>query len=74
MSEVTFTEAEVQKIADAANFFYKHASFGECDAKKAGDISRHFSNLGNHVKFMEARIMQLKEVIEPVTEKKAAKK
>jgi hypothetical protein len=70
--EVTFTEADVQRVADAVNFFYKSASFGECDAVKAGTITRHFSALGQHVKFMESKLMELKEVTAK-PEKKASK-
>ena len=74
MEQVTFTDADVQKIADAVNFIHVNASFGECSSKKAGDITRHFAALGNHVKWMSDRVFEIKNVTEapkPAAAKKA---
>lgn len=71
MSDISFTEADIKKVADAINFIYTSAQFGKCDSKKAREITRAFDALGQHVKWMEGRIMELKQVVEPSKEKKA---
>jgi len=56
---LTFTEAEVQAVADFVNFIYQNATFDNMTSKGAQQYSAWLANIHQHVKVCEAHIMEL---------------
>lgn len=58
---ITFSESQVQKVADFINFMYLNAEFkgGMKDFKK---VNTMFADMHEHVKLIESHIFELKKI------------
>lgn len=60
--ELTFTEEEVQKVANFVNFLYKNAKFDKVSAKDATVISNYFDYMHAHISKLESYILEFMRI------------
>lgn len=63
LPQLTFSEAEVQRVADFINFVYLNANFS-MDMKGFKAINQKFADMHNHVSKIERYIFEHKKVSE----------
>ena len=75
MTQVTFTEKEVQGVAEFVNFVYQKASWN-LSTKENQLLSKYLSVMAQHIKKMDDHILELKSVVPatPKAEKKSGTK
>lgn len=59
--QLTFTESQVQKVADFINFMYQNADFkGSMQVFKK--VNSMFADMHEHMKMIEAHIFEVKKI------------
>jgi len=77
MTQITFTENEVKQVAAFVQLVYDKATFSGISTKDCIAVPRHFQFMQEHIKKMDAHIMELVRITPAPTKakkKKATKK
>jgi hypothetical protein len=59
--QLTFTEADVQKVANFINYMYLNAEF-KGGMKEFKNINQMFADVHAHIKVMESHIFEVKKI------------
>lgn len=59
--QITFTESDVQKVADFINYMYLNAEF-KGGMKEFKKLNQMFADVHAHIKVMEAHIFEVKKI------------
>jgi hypothetical protein len=61
----TWTDAEVQAVADFVNYVHENATFPEMKtAKQARELTNSFNYMANHIKKIEGYIFEVLAVVD----------
>lgn len=63
VQDPTYTEQEVQAVANFVNFVFKRAKFDGLSSAEARQLTIYFNDMHNHVSKIEQYIFEIKKII-----------
>ena len=74
MDKPTFTESELNKVADFVNYVHQNGTFEDCKKPaQSRKLTKMFNDMHAHLKKCEAYILEIKEIVPPGGDSKVTK-